>query len=164
MDGGASRTHSFRFTRAAPVAGSLRAHWVPLSFARLNTPTPTLTQIFGLPAAAGEILCLRFKKGSKLLCSYINICIYLYMFLTLTMKYILFLVLCLLCCSFSTAPAEPLKLTLPLILGLIVGFYEVIIRLVPTVGQYAVIGKIIDILKWISDFLNRKKSISPPRS
>jgi hypothetical protein len=51
----------------------------------------------------------------------------------------------------------PFKITLPLILAFIVGIYELIARLVPTVGQYALIGKIIDILKWVSDFFNRKK-------
>jgi hypothetical protein len=70
---------------------------------------------------------------------------------------IFFLLLSLLFCSFTDPAVEPFKITLPLVLSFVVGIYEVVIRLVPTAGQYAVIGKIIDILKWLSDFLNRKK-------
>jgi hypothetical protein len=80
------------------------------------------------------------------------------------MKQFLFFILCLLLCSFTASDTEPLKITLPMIIAFVVVLYEVIIRIVPTFGQYAVIGKIIDILKWPSDFLNRKKSISPPKS
>lgn len=73
------------------------------------------------------------------------------------MKTVLFLLLLILSVSFTAVDTEPLSLTLPLILALVAGIYEVVIRLIPTVGQYALIGKIIDILKWLSDFLNRKK-------
>lgn len=73
------------------------------------------------------------------------------------MKTVLFLLLLVLSVSFTAVDTEPLSLTLPLILALVAGIYEVVIRLIPTVGQYALIGKIIDILKWLSDFLNRKK-------
>ena len=72
------------------------------------------------------------------------------------MKTVLFLLL-VLSVSFTAVDTEPFSLTLPLILALVAGIYEVVIRLIPTVGQYALIGKIIDILKWLSDFLNRKK-------
>jgi hypothetical protein len=73
------------------------------------------------------------------------------------MKTVLFLLLLVLSVSFTAVDTEPFSLTLPLILALVAGIYEVVIRLIPTVGQYALIGKIIDILKWLSDFLNRKK-------
>jgi hypothetical protein len=46
---------------------------------------------------------------------------------------------------------------LPLVLSFIVALYEVVIRLIPTVGQWGLIGKIIEILAWLSNFLNRKK-------
>lgn len=52
---------------------------------------------------------------------------------------------------------ENFHFTWHIAVALIAGIYEVIIRLIPTVGNYSFIGKIIDILKWISDFLNRKK-------
>ena len=73
------------------------------------------------------------------------------------MKMVLILILLVLCSSFAPVDTEPLKLTLPLVLALVAGLYEVVIRFIPTVGQYALIGKVIDILKWLSDFLNRKK-------
>lgn len=72
-------------------------------------------------------------------------------------KFIFLLILSLLFVGFIPAEAEPFKLTLSMALAFIVGLYEVIIRIVPTAGQYAVIGKLIDILKWLSDFLNNKK-------
>jgi hypothetical protein len=47
--------------------------------------------------------------------------------------------------------------SLKIIVALLVGIYEVVIRVIPTVANYSLIGKIIDILKWLSEFLNRKK-------
>jgi hypothetical protein len=41
--------------------------------------------------------------------------------------------------------------------AILAGVYEVIVRLIPTVSNYSLIGKIIEILKWVSDFLNNKK-------
>ena len=41
--------------------------------------------------------------------------------------------------------------------GLLIGLYELVVRFIPTVGNYSVIGKIIDILKWLSDNLNKTK-------
>lgn len=49
------------------------------------------------------------------------------------------------------------KLSFQLIIALLAGIYEVVIRVIPTVNNYSFIGKIIDILKWLSEFLNRKK-------
>lgn len=73
------------------------------------------------------------------------------------MKTFLFLILACLLCSFAPDTATPVKITLPLILAFIVGIWEVVIRLVPTAGQWGVVGKIIEILAWLSNFLNRKK-------
>lgn len=44
-----------------------------------------------------------------------------------------------------------------LICGLIVGIYEVIVRLIPTVKDYTFIGMIIKVLRVISDNLQLKK-------
>jgi hypothetical protein len=74
------------------------------------------------------------------------------------MKNVKILLAALLFCSFIAPEGSPIKITLPLVLAFIVGVYEVIIRLVPTFGQWGIIGKLIDILKWLSDFLNRTKS------
>ncbi|OGN89036.1 MAG: hypothetical protein A2Z74_07490 [Chloroflexi bacterium RBG_13_46_9] len=59
--------------------------------------------------------------------------------------------------SMLQAPSGPVKLTWSVIIALLAGIYEVVIRAIPTVGNYSFIGKIIDILKWLSEFLNRKK-------
>lgn len=44
-----------------------------------------------------------------------------------------------------------------LILLLIIGIYEVVIRIVPTVNNLSLIGLIINILKLISDYFNKTK-------
>ena len=46
---------------------------------------------------------------------------------------------------------------LPVVVAILAGVYEVIVRVIPSVGNYSWIAKILDILVWISDFLNRKK-------
>ena len=46
---------------------------------------------------------------------------------------------------------------LKLILLAILAIYEVIVRIIPSVGNYSIIAFIIDILKKISDALNRTK-------
>ena len=56
-------------------------------------------------------------------------------------------------------PADPvgIKVTWHLIVALLAGIYEVVVRLIPTIGNYSWIAKAIEILLWISNFLNRKK-------
>lgn len=49
------------------------------------------------------------------------------------------------------------NLTFIQIMAIITGIWEVIGRIIPSVGQITVIGKIIEILNWLSNFLNRKK-------
>ena len=44
------------------------------------------------------------------------------------------------------------------LVAVIIGVYEVIARLIPTVGDITILGKIIAFLKWVSDSLNNKKS------
>lgn len=44
-----------------------------------------------------------------------------------------------------------------LLVALLVGLYEVIVRLIPTVGNYSLLKIIIDLLKWLSDHLNNTK-------
>ena len=43
------------------------------------------------------------------------------------------------------------------IVALILGIYEVVVRIIPTVTNLSLIGKLIAILKWISDYFNIKK-------
>lgn len=73
------------------------------------------------------------------------------------MKNILFLLAIVLLSSFAPAESEPVTLTAPIILAILTGIWEVVGRIIPSVGQITVIGKVLDILSWISNFLNRKK-------
>jgi hypothetical protein len=44
-----------------------------------------------------------------------------------------------------------------LALTMALGVYELVVRLIPTVANYSLLGKIIACLKWISDNLNVTK-------
>ena len=52
---------------------------------------------------------------------------------------------------------EPFKITWHLVVALLAGLYEAVARIIPTVKQYSFIEKAIEILLWISNFLNRRK-------
>ena len=52
---------------------------------------------------------------------------------------------------------EPFKVTWHLVVALLAGVYEVVSRIIPTVKNYSFIAKVIEILLWVSNFLNRKK-------
>lgn len=47
-----------------------------------------------------------------------------------------------------------------LVIALIIGLYEVIIRVIPTVGNYSLLKIIIDLLKWLSEHLNVTKKVA----
>jgi hypothetical protein len=44
-----------------------------------------------------------------------------------------------------------------IVVAIIVGVYEVLVRAIPTVGNHSIIAKIIEILKWMSDTFNNNK-------
>ena len=73
------------------------------------------------------------------------------------MKNIILLLTLLLLSSFVTADGEVFKLTLPVILAIIVACYEVVSRIVPTSSMWSIIGKILEVLTWLSNLFNRKK-------
>jgi len=73
------------------------------------------------------------------------------------MKTLLFLLAMLLLSSFTRIVVDPVNIGLPLILALITGIWEVVGRLIPSVGQITIIGKIIELLNGLSNLLNRKK-------
>jgi hypothetical protein len=56
---------------------------------------------------------------------------------------------------------EPTKTTWQIIwqivIPIIAGLYEVIVRIIPTFKNYSVINKAIEILLWLSQFFNRNK-------
>lgn len=80
------------------------------------------------------------------------------------MKNLILLIALVLVCSFAPAEPVPFKITWYLVIAFVVGIYEVIVRLIPSIGQNGIIGKIIDILKWLSDFLNNHKSSKSKKS
>jgi len=51
-----------------------------------------------------------------------------------------------------------------IVIAIIVGLYEVIVRIIPTVGNKSLLKIIIDLLKWLSDHLNisKKKVTNEP--
>jgi hypothetical protein len=74
------------------------------------------------------------------------------------MKTVLFLLVALLLSSFVAPDPVTFKLNFVTIMLIITGIWEVIGRAIPSVGQITVIGKIIEILNWLSNFLNNKKN------
>lgn len=73
------------------------------------------------------------------------------------MKFILFLMALLLCSFTAGSASAPINWTLPLILAILAGCYEVISRLIPTSATWSIIGKILEVVTWLSNLLDRKK-------
>jgi len=73
------------------------------------------------------------------------------------MKLILFLSLLLLCSFAPEGQSEPLSITLPLILSILAACYEAISRIIPTRKGWSIIGKILEVLTWLSNLFDRKK-------
>ena len=59
-------------------------------------------------------------------------------------------------CAFAQEP-EPVKLSWKIILPIILGIYEVISRLIPTVNDWSPLSWIIRLINMLNEFLNRKK-------
>jgi hypothetical protein len=73
------------------------------------------------------------------------------------MKLVFFLLAFLVCSSFSSVDPEGFKITLPFILAILAGTYEVISRLIPTSKTWSIIGKILEVITWVSNLFDRKK-------
>jgi len=77
------------------------------------------------------------------------------------MKKIILLFMCIFAVAIAAAgqdvPAEPFQFTWHTLVLIIAGIYEVLARLIPTIKDISILGKIIEILLWISNFLNVKK-------
>ena len=48
-------------------------------------------------------------------------------------------------------------LTIPVILAILIACYEAVSRLIPTSKTWSIIGKILELLTWLSSLLDRKK-------
>lgn len=59
----------------------------------------------------------------------------------------------------SLVSFDPLEITwtISLIVAIIVGVYELLARLIPSFGNWTFIGRVIDILKIVSDYLDKRK-------
>lgn len=73
------------------------------------------------------------------------------------MKTIFFLLVVLLLSSFAPVDPVTIKLTFVTIMAILTGVWEIVGRAIPSLGQITVIGKIIEVLNWLSNFLNHKK-------
>lgn len=73
------------------------------------------------------------------------------------MKKYLFLLLILALCSFAPAESAPIQWSTGLVLGILTGCYEVISRLIPTSAGWSIIGKVLEVLTWLSNLFDRKK-------
>lgn len=47
--------------------------------------------------------------------------------------------------------------TIPIILAILAGCYEVISRIIPTSAGWSIIGKVLEVLTWLSNLFDRKK-------
>lgn len=73
------------------------------------------------------------------------------------MKTLLFLLAFLLTVSCSTISIKGTAVSIPLILSILAGCYEVISRLIPTSKTWSIVGKLLEVLTWLSKLLDRKK-------
>lgn len=48
--------------------------------------------------------------------------------------------------------------TVVVLLGIVIGIYEILSRSIPTIKDYTILGRIIRVLKAISEGLNNRKS------
>jgi len=73
------------------------------------------------------------------------------------MKYFILLIPLLLFCTAATADSDPVQITLTLVLAILAGCYEVISRLIPTSAGWSIIGKVLEVLTWLSKLFDRKR-------
>jgi hypothetical protein len=73
------------------------------------------------------------------------------------MKTILLLFLVVTLASFAPDDPSGFSITLPFILAVLAGCYEVITRLIPTSKTWTIIGKILEVLTWLSNLFDRKR-------
>lgn len=73
------------------------------------------------------------------------------------MKYVIIFLAFFIFSSFTPGESEPFNFNLPLILAILAGCYEVVSRLIPTSKVWTIIGKVLEVLTWLSNLLDRKK-------
>jgi hypothetical protein len=73
------------------------------------------------------------------------------------MKNLILLIAVLLLCSFSFDINTNVVEKPGLVSVILVGLYELAVRIIPTVKDYTIVGKIIKGLKWLHLFLNNQK-------
>jgi len=62
-------------------------------------------------------------------------------------------------CSFYQDPTqpEPIHFTWKLIIALVLGLYDVVVRLIPTINDWSWLSWIVKLLNFLNEFFNRKK-------
>jgi len=73
------------------------------------------------------------------------------------MKTLFFLLVALLLCSFSADDPAGIVEKPGVVSAILVGIYEIAVRVIPTVKDYTILGKVIKALKWLHQFLNNQK-------
>lgn len=73
------------------------------------------------------------------------------------LMFFLLIPLCLFAQTITPEPVSIWHLLVTVIVPILAGVWEIVGRIIPSVGHITIIGKIIDILAWISNFLNNKK-------
>ena len=74
------------------------------------------------------------------------------------MIFSILLVLLMLLTSSTSVDHAGLQLSITLVLSILVAVYEAISRLIPTSKTWSIIGKILEVLTWLSNLFDRKKS------
>lgn len=75
-------------------------------------------------------------------------------------RYLILAVFFIVLCSFfqdSQVLSEPIKLSWKLIVALILGLYDVIARIIPTINDWSWLSWIIKLVSFLNEFLNRKR-------
>lgn len=70
--------------------------------------------------------------------------------------FVISLISCVLMAQTNTEP-ESFKFTLPVIMAILTGIYEVLARIIPTKKVWSIVGKVLEVLNFLSNTLDRKK-------
>lgn len=73
------------------------------------------------------------------------------------MKTIFLLLILILLSGFAPQDNEGFQLTLPVILAILGACYEAVSRVIPTTRVWSIIGKLLELLTWLSSKLDRKR-------
>jgi hypothetical protein len=73
------------------------------------------------------------------------------------MKTVFFLMALILLSGFAPQDSDGFQLTLPIVLAMLAAIYEALSRIIPTSRMWSIVGKLLELLTWLSSKLDRKK-------